>query len=256
MRAARITGERERVEPRVLPDLWRAQHRLERAHDASRVAVERSDLAEPAVAAQPLEAPRADVRPVVVGLRAAQRAARRLERDLARRDRGDPHLELRRVRVRDERAAPDLPRDVPRSREREHDDERDRARRGPGGDAARRTGRPPDAAHGVHGAYAPRGARRRAHVPFPGLVSCREASGGDDGRAHRARRRRLTQLASALPETEVEERGDHVGFFVRGRHFAWYLDEAPRRLAAFLPAQRARRAAGRYSRSQRAASFA
>jgi predicted DNA-binding protein (MmcQ/YjbR family) len=39
-------------------------------------------------------------------------------------------------------------------------------------------------------------------------------------------RERLTRLCTSLPEAEVETGGEpHVGFAVRGRRFAWYLDD-------------------------------
>jgi phosphoribosylglycinamide formyltransferase-1 len=36
---------------------------------------------------------------------------------------------------------------------------------------------------------------------------------------------RLTDLCLAMPEVTVEPSGKHVGFVVRGKKFAWYLDD-------------------------------
>jgi hypothetical protein len=36
---------------------------------------------------------------------------------------------------------------------------------------------------------------------------------------------RVRALAEALPEVEVEEEGRHAGFSVRGKRFAWYLED-------------------------------
>jgi hypothetical protein len=39
-------------------------------------------------------------------------------------------------------------------------------------------------------------------------------------------RERLTKLCTSLPEVEVETGGErHLGFTVRGRRFAWFLDD-------------------------------
>jgi hypothetical protein len=36
---------------------------------------------------------------------------------------------------------------------------------------------------------------------------------------------RLREICAALPEAAGEQQGRHVGFAVRGRRFAWYLDD-------------------------------
>jgi phosphoribosylglycinamide formyltransferase-1 len=38
-------------------------------------------------------------------------------------------------------------------------------------------------------------------------------------------RERLTRLCTSLPEAEVEASGGHLGFTVRDRRFAWFLDD-------------------------------
>ena len=40
-----------------------------------------------------------------------------------------------------------------------------------------------------------------------------------------ARRDRLVRLCRTLPEATVTAHGQHVGFQVRGRTFAWYVDD-------------------------------
>ena len=38
-------------------------------------------------------------------------------------------------------------------------------------------------------------------------------------------RQRVIEIAEGLPEVVAEGRGRHIGFGVRGRRFAWYLDD-------------------------------
>ena len=38
-------------------------------------------------------------------------------------------------------------------------------------------------------------------------------------------RRRVTRICESLPEVEVEDEGRHVGFRVRKKRFAWYLED-------------------------------
>jgi hypothetical protein len=38
-------------------------------------------------------------------------------------------------------------------------------------------------------------------------------------------RERVTSIATSLPEVSVQRRGNHVAYEVRGRRFAWYLDD-------------------------------
>jgi phosphoribosylglycinamide formyltransferase-1 len=38
-------------------------------------------------------------------------------------------------------------------------------------------------------------------------------------------RKRITRICESLPEVEVEEEGRHIGFLVRKKRFAWYLED-------------------------------
>jgi hypothetical protein len=42
---------------------------------------------------------------------------------------------------------------------------------------------------------------------------------------HADNRERVVQIAASLPEVEVQPRGAHVGFAVKRRRFAWYLED-------------------------------